>query len=200
MNSPTFDGAPVAHHLRSFPPHPDEHLLPRSPRAAVVSATVTAVASAVTGILQVVHEPSGESTVVGVEHVLIGGLSLLLVAQLPFLFWLAPVRRTWPAWVAGLGMVPLAAVATISNVRGEDPSFFAAVALPANALWFLGLVALAVVARDTTWLPRGLVVALPLTWAGTIPLSGLGGGVVVAALWAGAAWVVHARAHDEAGR
>lgn len=193
------DDAQLAHHLRTVRPGPDEHVIPRSRRAAAVSAGLTAATSAVTGVLQVVHEPSGESTVVGIEHVLVGGLSLLLVAQLPFLFWLAPRGRTWPAMVATAGMVPLAAVATLSNVAGEDPSFFAAVALPTNVLWFGGLVALAVVSRGRSVLPRGFLPCLPLTWIGTIPLSGLGGGVLVAAWWAAVAYAV-AAAEQEAGR
>lgn len=165
---------------------------PISSRVAVASAATSAVASAVTGILQVVHEPSGESTVVGIEHVLLGGLSLLLLAQLPFLYWLGARARTWPVGVAALGMVPLAAVATVSNMQGEDPAYFGAVALPANLLWFAGLVALAATSRRCPALPRTMVLALPVTWIGTIPLSGLGGGVVVAAFWAAAAWIVFA--------
>ncbi|WP_210649843.1 hypothetical protein [Nocardioides sp. SYSU D00065] len=151
-----------------------------------------------TGILQVVHEPSSDVAIVGVEHVLIGGLSVLLVAQLPFLYWLGSQTKTWPVFVAALGMVPLAAVATVSNVQGEDPAYFAAIAAPANLLWLGGLVALAVASKRFTRLPRPLTIALPITWVGTIPLSSFGGGVLVAAFWAAAAWVIFAEDDAEA--
>ena len=52
-------------------------------------------------------------------------------------------------------MVGLAILATISNVRGEDPSFFPPVAMVTNLMWFGGSIALAVSPQARAASPRG---------------------------------------------
>jgi hypothetical protein len=42
----------------------------------------------------------------------------------------------------------------------------------------------------TTNAPRALVVALPLMWFAALPLSSLGGGLLVAAYWIAFAWLL----------
>src|SRR4051812_21957171 len=65
--------------------------------------------------------------------------------------------------------------------RGEDPSFFAAVAPPPTLMWFGGGVALAVLSPRADVLPRALATGLPLLWFVTLPASEVGGGILGAA-------------------
>ncbi len=169
-------------------------------RTLALCAAGTAIASLVAGTLQLVHTPSGEETVVGVEHVTLACLATLLILQIPVVLTVArwAGSRWWPL-VAVTGMVLLAAVGTISNVLGHDASFFAAVAIPANLLWFAGLVAVAVAVCRRRRLPLALAVPLPLTWLCTIPLSSLGGGLLAGAYWAMLGWMLWTRALPLAG-
>ena len=81
------------------------------------------------------------------------------------------------------GQVVLAALSTISNIRGEDPSFFAAIAAPANLAILGGWIALAVVLRRRGAIPTWIAVALPVAYIGMIPASMAGGGFIAALVW-----------------
>lgn len=151
---------------------------------ATAGALVTAAALAVTGVLQIVDEQSSESTTHGtVEHVMLALFTVTLLAQVPALLRLGELAGRVPSLIASAGSVVLGLLGTVSNVRGEDPSFFAAVAAPANLVWFAGLVALAVVLFRRGAVARPVAVVLPFTYLCTIPLAQLGAGLLGAVLW-----------------
>jgi hypothetical protein len=163
-----------------------------SRRLVVAAATVASASLAVGAILQLTDEQSGQTTVVGVEHVTLGALTVTLVALVPIMLFLGQIAgRAWPARVASAGLLVLAALTTISNVRGEDPSFFPPVAVASNALIMVGLIGLAVALARSDRFPTKLAVALPLTWVFVLPLSAIGGGLVAAGYWLVVAWLLH---------
>jgi hypothetical protein len=165
-----------------------------SPRLAALGAAVAAVASAVGAVIQVTHEQSSESTVVGTaEHIGLAMFSLMLLAMIPPVIHLA--RRATgtvrPGVIMAVAAVALAALATVSNVDGEDASFFAAVAVPTNLAIFGSLVAIAVIGNRRGFDPRWLVIGLPLVQILGLPLSQVGGGLIAAGYWvAFAAWAL----------
>ncbi len=147
-------------------------------------ATVAAAALALTAALQLTHEQSGESTTIGgTEHLLVALLSVTLLALVPVIRRLGDLGAPRLVLLPITGQVVLAALATVSNVRGEDPSFFAAVAGPANLAILGGWVALAVTLRRRGAIPTWMAVALPLAYIGMIPASQAGGGFIAALLW-----------------
>jgi hypothetical protein len=163
-----------------------------SPRLAAFGAVMVAVASVVGAVCRLTHEQSSESTVVGwVEHLNITAFSLMLIGLIPPAFLLA--RRVAgsvkPGAIAAVAAVLLAALATISNFRGEDPSFFGAIAVPTNLAIFGSFIAIAVMGRRRGFEPKWILVCLPLVQLAAIPLNQFGGGILVAAFWlAIAAW------------
>jgi hypothetical protein len=163
-----------------------------SPRLAAAGAATAAVASAAGGVIQLTHEQSGETTVVGaVEHLMLVAFSAMLIGLVPAAMFLA--RRVAgsakPGAIIGVAAVLLAVLATISNVKGDDPSFFAAVAVPTNLAIFGSFVAIGVRGFRRGFQPRWIAVGLPLVQLAAIPLSSVGGGLLAAAYWAGvAAW------------
>ena len=87
-------------------------------------------ALAVAGVIQITDEQSSESTTTGIEHVSLGALSIALILLVPAVLRLAQIAaRSRAAIAASTGLVALASLMAISNVRGSDPSFLAAVAL-----------------------------------------------------------------------
>jgi hypothetical protein len=155
-----------------------------TPRLAAAAATVAAGALAVQAVLQLTDQQSSESTAVGIEHVTLAAFSIGLIALIPVVLHLGRLAgRIAPAAVASGGMLALGLLATISNVRGSDPSFFAAVAAPANLVWLGGFVALAVALRRSGRVSALVAFGLPVSWALYIPLSLLGGGLLGAAYW-----------------
>src|SRR3954453_16909568 len=125
-------------------------------RGALAAAAPLYVLDAV---LQVADEQSSQTTVVGVEHVTRATLTAIALLMIPVTLHLgARVGRSAVARIPATGMAVLAALTMVSNVRGEDPSFFAAVAVPTNLMWFGGWVALAVLARRADVLSRPLAI------------------------------------------
>ncbi|MEV4510094.1 hypothetical protein AB0K00_14155 [Dactylosporangium sp. NPDC049525] len=92
-----------------------------------------------------------------------------------------PASPPGPPWLLAFAM-------TASNLHGEDYGWFPALAVPANALWAVGSVVLAVTTVRARSLPRPLAVALPVIWLSSIMLSQLGGNLLAGALWAAVAW------------
>ena len=167
-----------------------------SSRTAAKAAMAAGVVIAVGGIIQVTDTQSGEGTTVGIEHVGLGTLTAVLVLLIPAVLHLGRLAgRPTAAKVAVTGQVGLAVLTLISNVRGEDPSFFAAVAGPTNLLIFGGLVVLAVALKRNGSLPTPMAVGLGLVWILTLPLSSVGGMVVAGGYWFAVGWILeHGRA------
>lgn len=140
-----------------------------------LTTAAAAAAFALQGAILAVDEQSSESTTVGIEHLSLAAFSLSLVLVAPLLWELG--RHAVGGRFAAVGTTVLGLLAIISNVRGSDPSFFAAVAAPANLVWLGGSIAAAVVLRADR---RFLV--LPLIWVGTIPMGPIGGGLLAAAI------------------
>ena len=163
---------------------------------AAFCAMGAAVSLAIGGVLQLSDTQSGQTTVDGVaEHLILVSFSATLVLLIPVMLHLARLAgRPAVGVVMALGMGALAALGTISNVRGEDPSFFAAVAIPTNLIWFGGSIALAVMLRGRRLFPLALAIGLPLAWVFALPMSGIGGGLVAGAYWLTVGWLLR---HDE---
>jgi hypothetical protein len=81
------------------------------------------------------------------------------------------------------GQFAVAAAATVSNIRGDDPGWFPFVAGPANLVWLLGSIALAIALYRTARVPRAVAVGLVVAYLGTIPLNMVGGGIVAGSYW-----------------
>lgn len=167
-------------------------------RLAAPAAMAASAACGIGGIIQLTDAQSSESTVTGIEHVTLAGLTVLCLVLIPVALYLAALAGRRAAGVvpsAGLGL--LAALTVISNLRGEDPSFFAAVAAPSNLLWFGGFIALGVALKRSGRVPAAVAVGLPLSWIFTLPLAVVGGGLVASAYWLAVGWLI---SHGELAR
>jgi len=161
------------------------------PRATGICAMLAAAALAVCAIIQVTDSQSSQTTVVGVEHVTLGALSALLLLLVPATLHLGALAgRPRVALAAVTGQALLAALCVVSNVRGEDPSFFAAVAVPTNLLWLGGWIAIGVGLRRRARAPLALAVGLPLCWVATMPLSAIGGTLLAGFFWLAVGWLL----------
>ncbi|MDA0181669.1 hypothetical protein OJ997_15290 [Solirubrobacter phytolaccae] len=119
-----------------------------------LGATTAAAALALTAALQLTHEQSSESTTIGgTQHLIVALLSITLLALVPVIHRLGKLGAPRVALVPIVAQVILGALATVSNVKGEDPSFFAAVAAPANLAILGGWIALAVILRRREAIP-----------------------------------------------
>lgn len=98
--------------------------------------------------------------------------------------------RSRAAIASSAGLVALGLLMIVSNVHGEDPSFFAAVAVPANLLWFGGFIALGVALKRSGRVPAAVAIGLPLTFVFTLPLSLVGGGIAAGAYWLAVGWML----------
>ena len=166
----------------------DSHLIHR---LAAPAAMAAAVANSVAGVIQITDKQSGESTVVGVEHVSLAALTLACILIVPAVLRLAQIAgRSRGAIAASTGLVALASLMVVSNVRGSDPSFFAAVAVPSNLLWLGGFIALAIALKRSGRVPVAIAIGLPVTWILTLPLSAVGGGIAAGAYWLVVAWML----------
>jgi hypothetical protein len=162
-----------------------------STRTAAVAAMAAGVVAGVFGILSITDSQSGESTTVGFEHVILGGLTLQLLLLIPAVLYLGRLAgRPRAAAFAVTGQAALTALTVVSNVRGEDPSFFAAVAAPSNLLIVGGLVVVAIGLRRAGALSTTMAIALPVSWILTLA----GGGILAplaGAYWFALGWMLH---------
>jgi hypothetical protein len=154
-----------------------------STRTGATAAMAAGIVAGVFGILSITDPQSAENTTVGIEHLILAGLTLDLLLLVPAVLYLGRLAdRPRAALVGVTGQVLLAALTVVSNVRGEDPSFFAAVAAPTNLMILGGLIVIAIGLRRGGKLSKAMAIALPLSWILT-----LGGGGVLAPV-AGAYW------------
>ena len=161
-----------------------------STRTAATAALAAGVAICVFGILSISDSQSAENTTVGIEHVILGGLTLTLALLIPVVLHLGRLAgKPRAAAVTVTGQVLLAALTVVSNVRGEDPSFFAAVAAPSNLLILGGLIALAVGLRRRDVLSRPLSIGLPVSWILTLALGGVFA-PIAGAYWLAIGWML----------
>ncbi|SNS03013.1 hypothetical protein SAMN04488107_0936 [Geodermatophilus saharensis] len=158
---------------------------------AGAAALVAAGISVAVGVTQVLYPQDTDPAIDPRTAALLVATSLMLWA-LPVLYLrLAALAGTrWPAVAASAGTVLLSGGMLSSAVNGEDLSFFPAVALVANALWFLGSLALAVALWRSRRVSRPLVALLPLVTPVFLFLSQTGGGVPVGAYLAVVGWLL----------
>jgi len=164
-------------------------------RFAPIAAVLAGLVWMVPGVLRLAYPgqtDSGSSVEGWVGHVLLTAMSVGLLLLIPALLELArSAERDTGAKVAVVGMVGLAILATISNVRGEDPSFFPPVAIVTNLLWFGGMVALAVSLKRAGRISPKLAILLPITWFLSLPLAIVGGTVLAGAYWVNIGRLMH---------
>ena len=91
-------------------------------------------------------------------------------------------------------MVVLAATCVVSNVNGDDPSFFVVVAPVTNLLWLAGSVWLAFALRRAGRVPKAVWIALPFMQILALPLSAVGGMAVAGAYWLAVGYLLMAGA------
>jgi hypothetical protein len=123
--------------------------------------------------------------VVGIEHVLLAGVTAALVLLIPVVLHIGRIAgRPRAAAVAVVGQGALAVITVTSNVRGEDLSIFPAVAGPANLAIFGGFIVLGIALRRQLRASMVLAAGLPLSWVAVFPLSRFGGPIFAAAYFA----------------
>jgi len=160
-------------------------------RLAAPAAMAAAVAAAVSGVIQLTDEQSSESTIRGIEHVSVAALTIACLLLVPAVLRLGQIAgRSRGAIASSVGLVALGLIMIVSNVRGEDPSFFPAVAAPANLLWLGGFIALAVALKRSGRVPAAVAIGLPVTWILMLPLSVVGGGIAAGAYWLVVGWML----------
>src|SRR4051794_1885148 len=150
--------------------------------AAAVAAGATWVASAV---LQVTAGNATGEKVEGFSgHAIIGLFTVALLLTGPAMFALSRhALSDLGARIATPGLVILGLTCIVSNVQGEDPSFFVVVAPLTNLLWLAGSIVLSVSLYKAGRIPRGLAIALPFMQIFALPLSAVGGSLVTGAYW-----------------
>jgi hypothetical protein len=120
------------------------------------------------------------------QHVALGLFAAALVLTIPAVLALAGYadgRLRAGRYGIVAGQFAVAAAATVSNIRGDDASWFPAVAGPANLVWVAGSIALAIALYRTARVPRPVAVGIVGAYIGTIPLSMIGGGIIAGSFW-----------------
>ena len=137
------------------------------------------------GVIALTHTPSGNHSVEGfAEHLQLALLTTCALALIPIVSLLGRLAAApRPATLALAGACTLGTLSVISNVNGEDASFFTAVAVPSMLSWLVGFVLLGVALARSRALPRHLAIGLPVAFVAGAPLGHLGGGLITAVYW-----------------
>ncbi len=149
-----------------------------SDRFAGWAAVLAGVFSIVMGTSQLLFPQDEDPAIDPRTRVLLVLFTLILWSLVVVHF--ALVRRAgsrWPAWVASAGTVLLTIGTITSAANGIDLEFFPVVAMAANALWFIGSIALTVSLLRARRLRAALAWPLPLVPVLSIFGSQLGGGI-----------------------
>jgi hypothetical protein len=170
---------------------------------AGAATLVAAGLSVATGATQLLHPQDTLAEIDPRTRVMLVGVAVSLWAMSVLYLHLArlarsagsagsarPARPGWGAPTAVTGMVLLSLGMLSSAVNGIDLAIFPAVATVANALWFVGSVALAVPLWRSRRVPRAVALLLVLLMPVTIVGSQLGGGVVVGTGLAVVGWLL----------
>jgi hypothetical protein len=154
-------------------------------RLAAFSAVAAGAVWAASAVLQVSGgRDTGEKVEGFTGHAIISLLTVALLLMAPAMLALGRhALSDLGARIAVPGLVILGLTCVVSNVRGEDPSFFVVVAPITNLLWLAGSIVLAVSLYKANRIPRGLAIALPFMQVFALPLSAIGGSLVTGAFW-----------------
>lgn len=176
---PSAPTAPVGSDRRVAVPVDHETGTAARDRVGAVAALVAGVGSLAIGVTQAMYPQDLDPAIDPRTRVILVGFTLVLWALVPVHLRLAArARSRWGAWLAAVG-TPLLSVGTITSAaRGLDLEIFPTIAIAANALWFVGSVALAVslwrAGRVPRWVSLGLLLVVPCS----LLLSQMGGAVV----------------------
>lgn len=163
----------------------------RSERNAGVATLVAAGLSVAVGVTQVLYPQDTDPAIEPRTAAILVGSSVMLWALVVLYLRLAAKGGSAvAARVASAGTVLLSVGMLSSAINGEDLSVFPAVAMVANALWFLGSLALAVSLWRAGQVSRPLLALLPLVTPVFLLLSQVGGGVPVGAYLAVLGWLL----------
>jgi hypothetical protein len=157
-------------------------------RRQMLAIGVAAAAFLTSGVTQLIHSQrhAGDRVIGVAGHVALASLTVALLA-LPALLLalreysdggLAARRGTI---VACAGTAGLAAVRTISLIKGKDPSYFVVLGPLTNAMWLLGSIALTIGLRRSGRLPAIITYGLPVMWFTSIIAATFGGAILSAA-------------------
>jgi hypothetical protein len=142
-------------------------------------------AFAASGIIQIVHHHDTGEDVVGLSgHLMLALFAFALIASaIGYLALGDRARTNGAARLVALGTLALGVTCATSVINSHDLVFFKVVAPITNAMWLFGSVALAVSLKRAGRVPRAVYIGLPLVWVAAIPLSMVGGGILVGAYW-----------------
>ena len=171
-------------------------------RLTALAAVVGGVMAAASGALQVTGlDWDGTAVETAPQHAALalfaGGLLLTIPAVLALARHTTGRLRTGRYGIVA-GQFAVAAAATASNIRGDDAGWFPFVAGPANLVWLLGSIALAIALYRTARVPRAVAVGLVVAYLGTIPLNMVGGGIVAGSYWLAVGYLLSQGAIDAA--
>jgi hypothetical protein len=153
------------------------------------AAIIAGAAFAAGGVTQIIHsQRHAGSRVVGVAgHLVLSFFVVALISAAPSFFALARRARsgaaTKAAMAAAAGTAILGLTAITSIVNGHDLGLFNVLAPLTNGAWLVGSIILAVSLKRAGTVPTAIAVGLPITWAATIPLATVGGGVISGAYY-----------------
>jgi hypothetical protein len=172
--------------------------LSERPRLSAASAIAGGLVWAVAGVVQLTADDLHETKVqTFTEHLILVLLAGALVLTAPGIVALARKAQSYKgATVAVIGMLGLAVLATSSNINGEDFAFFPPVAIVVNLMWLGGMISLAVSLRRAGRVSKAVAICLPLTFIAALPLSSLGGGILIGAYWIAVGSTLHAEATE----
>ena len=127
------------------------------PRLTAFAAMAGGAMAAAAGVLQATGlDWEGTAVTTAPQHVCMALFAASLVLTIPTVLALAEQavgRLRIGRFGIVAGQLAVATAATVSNIRGEDASWFPAVAGPANLVWALGSIALAVALYRTARVP-----------------------------------------------
>ncbi len=157
----------------------------RNYRFGAMAAVGAGAAWAASSVLQVTGgRNTGEEVEGFTGHAIISLFTVALLLMAPAMLALARhAKSDLGARIAIPGLVVLGLTCIVSNVQGEDPSFFVVVAPITNLLWLVGSIVLSVSLYKAGRVPRWVAIALPFMQVFALPLSAIGGSIVTGAFW-----------------
>ena len=151
------------------------------------AAMLAGAAATAGGVTQIVHSQrhSGNNVVGVAGYLTLSFFTVALIAMAPSFIALARRaprgRAQKAAAAAAAGTLVLGATSIASLVNGHDLGLFNVVAPLTNAAWLFGSIIIAVSLKRAGTVSTAVAVGLPISWAATIPLATVGGGVIAGA-------------------
>lgn len=158
---------------------PSRGVLGIGDRLAGVAALLAGVLSAVIGTLQLAFPQDEDPTIDPRTRLILVMFTISLWALAVLFLGLSRHGRSrWGAMIGGTGTVLLTVGTVTSAINGVDLEFFPIVAMAANALWLVGVIALTVSLVRARRVPLWLSIPLPLVQVMLVFFSQMGGGIL----------------------